>query len=163
MTDNNSELASQAVSLLKKNNLKLCFAESLTGGMISSGIVDVAGASAVFNGAVVSYVNDVKINVLGVSPSVIEEQTEVSYECAEQMALGAAKMLEADIAVSVTGIAGPSGDLPGKPVGTVFMGFYNRGNVSSVRLDLKGTRDEIRHKTAEEAYKMIIDMAGTEE
>ena len=78
MAECNSDLAAQAVALLKQNGLKLCFAESLTGGMISSGIVDVPGASAVFNGAVVSYVNDVKTGVLGVSPDVIAEKTEVS-------------------------------------------------------------------------------------
>ena len=163
MAECNSDLASQAVALLKNKQLKLCFAESLTGGMISSGIVDVPGASAVFNGAVVSYVNDVKINVLGVSPSVIAKQTEVSYECAEQMASGAANMLSADIAVSVTGIAGPGGDMPGKPVGTVFMGIWYKGEVSSVRLDLTGDRDAIRRKTTEEAYKKIIEMVGAEE
>ena len=160
MAECNSDLAAQAVALLKQNNLKLCFAESLTGGMISSGIVDVPGASSVFNGSVVSYVNDVKIRVLGVDPDVIAENTEVSYECSEQMASGAAKILSADIAISVTGIAGPGGDMPGKPVGTVFMGIYNRGEVSSVRLDLTGTRDEIRHQTAAEAFKKIIETVG---
>ncbi|MBQ4191093.1 MAG: CinA family protein [Clostridiales bacterium] len=160
MAECNSDLAAQAVALLKQKDLKLCFAESLTGGMISSGIVDVPGASAVFNGSVVSYVNEVKTGVLGVSPEVISEKTEVSYECAEQMASGAAKILSADIAISVTGIAGPGGDMPGKPVGTVFMGIYNRGEVSSVRLDLTGSRDEIRHKTAAEAYRKIIETVG---
>lgn len=158
MAECNSDLAAQAVSSLKQNGLKLCFAESLTGGMISSGIVDVPGASAVFNGSVVSYVNEVKTGVLGVSPDVIAEKTEVSYECAEQMASGAAKILSADIAISVTGIAGPGGELPGKPVGTVFMGIYNRGAVSSVRLDLAGDRDSIRKQTASEAYKKIIEL-----
>ena len=160
MAECNSDLAAQAVASLKQKELKLCFAESLTGGMISSGIVDVPGASAVFNGSVVSYVNEVKTGVLGVSPEVISEKTEVSYECAEQMASGAAKILSADIAISVTGIAGPGGDMPGKPVGTVFMGIYNRGEVSSVRLDLTGSRDEIRHKTAAEAYRKIIETVG---
>ena len=160
MAECNSDLAAQAVASLKQKDLKLCFAESLTGGMISSGIVDVPGASAVFNGSVVSYVNEVKTGVLGVSPEVISEKTEVSYECAEQMASGAAKILSADIAISVTGIAGPGGDMPGKPVGTVFMGIYNRGEVSSVRLDLTGSRDEIRHKTAAEAYRKIIETVG---
>ena len=158
MAECNSDLAAQAVALLKQNNLKLCFAESLTGGMISSGIVDIPGASSVFNGSVVSYVNDVKIGVLGVDPDVIAANTEVSYECAEQMASGAAKILAADIAISVTGIAGPDGDMPSKPVGTVFMGIYDRGAVSSVRLDLAGERDSIRHQTAAEAYKKIIEL-----
>ncbi len=162
MDKNTPELASQAVYVLSQKGLKLGFAESLTGGMISSGIVDIPGASAVFNGAVVSYVNEVKTSVLGVDPAVISEVTEVSSECAEQMASGAAKLLSADIAVSVTGIAGPGGDLPGKPVGTVFMGLYNRGEVSSVRLDLSGTRDEIRRSTAACAYIKIIEMAGTD-
>ncbi len=158
MADCNSDLAAQAVALLKQKKLKICFAESLTGGMISSGIVDVPGASAVFNGSVVSYVNEVKTGVLGVNPEVIAENTEVSYECAEQMASGAAKILYADIAIAVTGIAGPGGDLPGKPVGTVYMGIYNRGAVSSVRLDLDGDRDAIRQQTASEAYKKIIEL-----
>lgn len=158
MAECNSDLAAQAVALLKQKELKLCFAESLTGGMISSGIVDVPGASSVFNGSVVSYVNAVKTGVLGVSPEVIAEHTEVSYECAEQMASGAAKILSADIAISVTGIAGPGGEMPGKPVGTVFMGIYDRGTVSSVRLDLAGDRDSIRHQTASEAYKKIIEL-----
>lgn len=158
MADCNSDLAAQAVAFLKQKKLKICFAESLTGGMISSGIVDVPGASAVFNGSVVSYVNEVKTGVLGVNPEVIAENTEVSYECAEQMASGAAKILYADIAIAVTGIAGPGGDLPGKPVGTVYMGIYNRGAVSSVRLDLDGDRDAIRQQTASEAYKKIIEL-----
>jgi PncC family amidohydrolase len=158
MAECNSDLAAQAVALLKQKGLKICFAESLTGGMISSGIVDVPGASDVFNGSVVSYVNEVKTGVLGVSPDVIAEKTEVSYECAEQMASGAARILSADIAISVTGIAGPGGDMPGKPVGTVFMGIYNRGAVSSVRLDLAGDRDSIRKQTASEAYKKIIEL-----
>lgn len=158
MAECNSDLAAQAVASLKQKDLKLCFAESLTGGMISSGIVDVPGASAVFNGSVVSYVNEVKTGVLGVSPEVIAENTEVSYECAEQMAFGAAKILSADIAISVTGIAGPGGDLPGKPVGTVFMGIYDRGAVTSIRLDLTGDRDSIRKQTASEVYKKIIEL-----
>ena len=162
MADLGSELAAQAVVLLKERKMKLSFAESLTGGMISSGIVDVPGASEVFNGAIVSYVNDVKINVLGVSPEVIAENTEVSSECAEQMAAGAARKLFSDIAISVTGIAGPGGDMPGKPVGTVFMGIYNRGDVSSVRLELNGNRDEIRQATAVEAYRKIIEIAGAQ-
>lgn len=158
MAECNSDLAAQAVALLKQKELKLCFAESLTGGMISSGIVDVPGASSVFNGSVVSYVNEVKTGVLGVSPEVIAKNSEVSYECAEQMASGAAKILCADIAISVTGIAGPGGDMPGKPVGTVYMGIYDRGVVSSVRLDLNGDRDSIREQTASEAYKKIIEL-----
>ena len=150
--------AAELIDLLRSKGLKCSFAESLTGGMIASGVVDVPGASAVFNGSVVSYVNEVKTGVLGVSPDVIAEKTEVSYECAEQMASGAAKILSADIAISVTGIAGPGGELPGKPVGTVFMGIYNRGAVSSVRLDLAGDRDSIRKQTASEAYKKIIEL-----
>ena len=163
MAECDSGLAAQSVGLLKDKKLKLCFAESLTGGMISSGIVDVPGASEAFNGAVVSYVNDVKVNVLGVDPSVIAEQTEVSSECAEQMAYGAANLLSADIAVSVTGIAGPGGDMPGKPVGTVFMGIWYKGEVSSYRLDLTGDRDAIRRQTAEAAYRKIIEIVGAED
>ena len=155
-----SLLAYKVVELLTLNKQTVSFAESLTGGMISSGIVDVSGASRCFKGGVVSYTNEVKINVLGVNPDVIDEHTEVSGECAEQMAQGVAKLTNTDISISVTGIAGPNGDLPGKPVGTVFMGYYAFGKSGYVRLQLTGDREKIRIATCEAAYRKILELAG---
>ena len=156
MIDNTEILNSKAaalVELCKEKGVSVGFAESLTGGMISSSVVNIPGASAVFKGSVVSYTNEIKERVLGVSEDIISSNTEVSGECAEAMAIGAARVLGVDLVISVTGIAGPTGELPGKPVGTVYMGYYYEGPdffgelTGSVRLNLTGDRDAIRTGT----------------
>ncbi len=145
--------ASALVELCKEKGVSVGFAESLTGGMISSSVVNIPGASAVFKGSVVSYTNEIKERVLGVSEDIITANTEVSAECAEAMAIGAARTLGVELVISVTGIAGPTGELPGKPVGTVYMGYYYEGPdffgelTGSVRLNLTGDRDAIRTGT----------------
>ena len=108
--------AQELVDIARIEGLTIGFAESLTGGLISASVVNIPGASAVFKGSVVSYTNEVKENVLGVPADIISTYTEVSDECAKAMAEGAMSVLGVDIAVSVTGIAGPTGALPGKPV-----------------------------------------------
>ena len=156
MIDNTEDLNSKAsalVELCKEKGVSVGFAESLTGGMISSSVVNIPGASAVFKGSVVSYTNEIKERVLGVSEDIISSNTEVSGECAEAMAIGAARVLGVELVISVTGIAGPTGELPGKPVGTVYMGYYYEGPdffgelTGSVRLNLTGDRDAIRTGT----------------
>lgn len=153
------EIAEQAVDLFKGIGKTFGFAESLTGGMISSEIVGISGASEVFAGSVVSYTNDVKINVLGVPASVIEAETEVSSECAAAMAEGLCKVVGCDYSVSVTGIAGPTGELPGKPVGTVYFGFCGGGRNGSFRREFSGSRNEVREKTCECALETLILLA----
>lgn len=152
MTDN----AVRAVELFRSMGKTFGFAESLTGGMISSEIVGVPGASAVFSGSVVSYTNEVKMNVLGVPAGVIEKNTEVSAECAEAMAEGVCRTIGCDYAVAVTGIAGPTGDLPGKPVGTVYFGYHGEGKTGSFKRCFEGDRLEIRNKTTECAIETLI-------
>ena len=138
------------------------FAESLTGGLISSSVVNIPGASGAFKGSVVSYTNDVKENVLGVPAEIIESYNEVSDECAVSMAQGAFSVLGVDIAVSVTGIAGPTGDLPGKPVGTVYMGYCYKVSGSakcvsgSRRLNYEGDRNTIRSNTVYSALNLVV-------
>ena len=159
-----NEKAKELVEISKEKNVTVGFAESLTGGMISSSVVNIPGASSVFNGAVVSYTNEIKKNVLGVSDQIIEMHTEVSEECAVAMASGAASVLGVDLAVSVTGIAGPTGDLPGKPVGTVYMGYSyespeNFGEYSgALRLNFDGDRDTIRTKTVLAALELAVKL-----
>lgn len=160
---NNTELlnvrAKELVETCKKAGVTIGFAESLTGGMISASVVNIPGASAVFKGAVVSYTNEIKENVLGVPVDIIDAHTEVSGECAKAMAEGAVKVLDVDLAISVTGIAGPTGDLPGKPVGTVYMGYClnNSRNFSdSLRLNFDGDRDTIRTNTVLAALEQGI-------
>ena len=138
--------------------LKIGFAESLTGGLISSSVVAIPGASAVLKGSIVSYTNEVKENVLGVSPDIISAHTEVSAECAKAMAEGAKSVLGVDLAVSVTGIAGPTGELPGKPVGTVYMGYCFRDISGALRLNFEGDRDTIRTCTVLEALNQAISL-----
>ena len=154
-----SELAERVVKLFTEKGMTFGFAESLTGGMISSEIVGVPGASAVFSGSVVCYTNDVKMNVLGVPSEVMDEHTEVSSECAEAMAEGLCKVIGCDCSVAVTGIAGPTGELPGKPVGTVYFGYHCNGNNGSFRQLFSGDRMEIRRQTVSCALETLAAIA----
>ena len=161
MADNLELISSRAgelVSVAGLEGITVGFAESLTGGLISSSVVAVPGASAVLKGSIVSYTNKVKENVLGVSPDIISAHTEVSAECAKAMAEGAKSVLDVDLAVSVTGIAGPTGELPGKPVGTVYMGYCFRDISGALRLNFEGDRDTIRTCTVLEALNQAISL-----
>ena len=161
MADNLELISSRAgelVSVAGLEGVTVGFAESLTGGLISSSVVAIPGASAVFKGSIVSYTNEVKENVLGVSPDIISAHTEVSAECAKAMAEGAKYVLGVDLAVSVTGIAGPTGELPGKPVGTVYMGYCFREISGALRLNFEGDRDTIRTCTVLEALNQAISL-----
>ena len=161
MADNLDLISSKAgelVSVAGLEGITVGFAESLTGGLISSSVVAVPGASAVLKGSIVSYTNEVKENVLGVSPDIIAAHTEVSAECAKAMAEGAKSVLGVDLAVSVTGIAGPTGELPGKPVGTVYMGYCFRDISGALRLNFEGDRDTIRTCTVLEALNQAISL-----
>ena len=154
-----NDLAERVVKIFTEKETSFGFAESLTGGMISSEIVGVPGASSVFSGSVVCYTNEVKMNVLGVPSSVIDEHTEVSAECAEAMAEGVCKVIGCDCSVAVTGIAGPTGDLPGKPVGTVFFGYCFNGKKGSFRRVFAGDRLEIRKQTVFCALETLASVA----
>ncbi|MCR5061240.1 MAG: CinA family protein [Saccharofermentans sp.] len=154
---NISELAAQIVSLCTFNGLKIGFAESLTGGLISAEVVSVPGASACLEGSIVSYSNEVKIRVLGVEESVIRDFGAVSEQCAMQMAEGARRVLGTDLAVSVTGIAGPAGGSKEKPVGTVYIGFAGSGKNYARHFIFSGNRDSIRLQTVEEAFNIALD------
>lgn len=152
------KLSEEIVKKATLKNLHIGFAESLTGGLISAQIVNVPGASAVLEGSIVSYSNEVKINVLGVDPEVIKSVGAVSEECAKQMAEGARKVLGADRTVSVTGIAGPGGGSPEKPVGTVYIGVSTPESNYARKFLFEGNREEIRDLTAAEALKMLKEV-----
>ena len=162
LTDEIYAKAAELIEISSFEGISFGFAESLTGGLISSSVVDVPGASRAFKGSVVSYTNSIKENVLGVPAEIIDTYNEVSDECARAMAEGAFSVLGVDLAVSVTGIAGPTGDLPGKPVGTVYMGYsFKKASASesisgSMRLNLSGDRDTIRLKTVLAALKLAV-------
>lgn len=134
-------------------------AESCTGGMISQMMTSLSGASAVYLGGVVSYANEVKENVLGVSRETLVAYGAVSEQTAREMAIGVAKITGSELAVSVTGIAGPTGGTPEKPVGTVCFGIYFRGQVKTVcrRFGEDRSRDEIRLAASEYAMELALE------
>lgn len=135
----------------------LVTAESLTGGGIGAALTAVPGASEVYKGGVISYTNWVKANVLGVDAMTLNQFGAVSAPTAAAMAKGARKLLCADAAVSVTGLAGPGGDEFGNPVGTVFIGYADADRSEVRHCLFKGTREKIREQTIEAALRLILE------
>ncbi|HAW15681.1 MAG TPA: damage-inducible protein CinA [Clostridiales bacterium] len=154
--------ACDVVEELRDCGLKITFAESLTGGMISSKLVDVPGSSDVFVGSVVSYTNDIKKNILNVSEDTIEAYTEVSEKCAVEMAEGARSLMKADIAVSATGYAGNYDNdneiiSEDNETGTVWLGFSSEDGSFAVSQFFPGNRDSVRLWAVETAFDMVLD------
>lgn len=135
----------------------LCTAESLTGGGIGAALTAVPGASAVYKGGIISYVDEVKRGVLGVAKNALETCGAVSEPVARQMALGARRVLHADIAVSVTGLAGPTGDEFGHEVGTVFIGYADEQKNLVKECHFSGDREAVRNQTIEAALQLILN------
>lgn len=150
----------KASEVIKKLQGKtLVTAESLTGGMIGAELTAVPGASAVYKGGVVSYTNEVKQAVLGVPEEILDRHGAVSMWTAGYMASGARKLLNADVAVSVTGLAGPGGDEFGHEVGTVFIGFESQSKSLAKQFHFAGDREAVRRQTVDAALQMILDNA----
>lgn len=135
----------------------LATAESCTGGGIGAALTAIPGSSAVYKGGIISYTNWVKHNLLGVDQHLLDTLGAVSAPVAEAMAKGAREAIQADIAVSVTGLAGPGGDEFGNPVGLVFIGYSDAGKTLSRRFLFPGSREEIRQAACREALKFILD------
>ncbi|MBQ0037333.1 MAG: competence/damage-inducible protein A [Clostridiales bacterium] len=148
-------LEQQVLTLLKARGLTLSAAESCTGGLIAKRITDLPGASAVFLGGVVSYTNGVKAGVLGVAQELLDEYGAVSEPVARAMAQGAQRITGSDLAVSVTGVAGPDKDDRGNDVGTVFVALAAENGTVVQKLDLGTGRHRIRAMTAHHAFDMI--------
>ena len=135
----------------------LVTAESCTGGGIGAALTGVSGASAVYKGGIISYTNWVKHNLLHVDETLLNEVGAVSAPVAEAMARGARDVLQADVAVSVTGLAGPGGDEFGNPVGTVFIGYCDETVNVSQKYLFSGSREEIRNAAIREALGLVLD------
>ena len=138
----------------------LVTAESLTGGGIGAALTAVPGSSAVYKGGVISYTNQVKQNILGVSPEILERYGAVSLWTAGAMASGVRKLLQADVAVSVTGLAGPGGDEFGHEVGTVFIGFESSAKAIAKEYRFTGDREAVRQQTVKAALELILEMTA---
>ena len=137
---------------------KLATAESLTGGGIGQAITSVSGASAVFAGGIISYTNEVKHKVLGVPVETLSTCGAVSAPVAKAMAEGARRVIGADVAVAVTGLAGPDGDEFGNPVGTVFIGYADEKTAFAREHHFTGDRAEVREQTIEAALALVLEM-----
>ncbi|WP_461811786.1 CinA family protein [Faecalimonas sp.] len=151
------EVEEQVVEKLVEKNWKITTAESCTGGLLAGRILNVSGASSVYEEGHITYSNMAKEKILNVSHETLEEYGAVSVQTAEEMAVGAAKIANADVALSTTGIAGPTGGTKDKPVGLIYVSCYILGNVYSKELHLKGSREENRAKTVEEALELFLE------
>ena len=136
----------------------LVTAESLTGGGIGAVLTAVPGSSAVYKGGVISYTDEVKHELLGVDEEILRRYGAVSLWTAGAMASGVRKLLKADVAVSVTGLAGPGGDEFGHEVGTVFIGFENQAKSIAKEYRFTGDREAVRRQTIRAALELILEM-----
>ena len=160
MTGKTTSPAAELISAFRARGLRLSLAESCTGGMIASALTDIAGASDVFCGSAVTYENAAKENILGVSHKTITEHGAVSEECAREMAEGSKRIFTSDVALSVTGIAGPGGAVPGKPVGTVWFGCASSEGTSAFKCLFEGSRSEVRAAVVERALRHLLSLCG---
>ncbi len=134
----------------------LVTAESCTGGGIGAALTAVPGSSSVYKGGLITYTNELKISQLGVDPQLLEKYGAVSSETAEAMAVGARNRLNSDIAISVTGLAGPRGDDFGNSVGTVYIGYCDANGVYSKKFSFSGSREDVRRQAIISAMKIIL-------
>ncbi|MDP2953557.1 MAG: CinA family protein [Chloroflexota bacterium] len=161
-------LEEEIARLLEEWGLTLAVAESATGGEVSHRILGALGKPALFKGSVIAYTNAVKAGVLGVRPEVLDKYTAVSPQVAEAMARGVRRLMKADIALATTGIAGPGGATPGKPVGLVYIAvavgrraLQRKGRARSQGFHFQGDRAENRRSFCEAALHMLVEALTT--
>ena len=145
----------ELLDILKEKNMTIASAESLTGGLLASSLVDIPGASKCFKEGFVTYCDEAKIRTLGVSKDTIRKYGAISAQTAREMASGAAMNSGCDIAVSTTGNAGPDCD-EGKEAGLVYIGIYSNGRARAFEFHFKGGRDSVRKQTAETAASLLM-------
>lgn len=159
---NNEEIDSRAaliVDILTAKKWTISFAESCTAGLAAAHLVDIPSASNVFNASFVTYSNDAKVKYIGVSEETIEDKGVVSEEVAVQMAVGTARANGAEVGVGITGIAGPTGGTPSKPVGMVCFGFAINGKTMSATKQFGDVgRDAVRIASVEYVYSFLATM-----
>lgn len=158
-----NDICTKIVLALKDRGLTIATAESCTGGLVAKSLTDISGASSVFYGGVVSYDNSVKMNVLGVDEKTLSSFGAVSYDTACQMAQGVKSVINTSIGISTTGIAGPGGGTPEKPVGTVYVGIAYKDKVEGYLLSIDSSlsREEIRQEATNKllalTYEKILE------
>jgi len=148
-------LEEQIVGLLQEKKVTLATAESCTGGMLASRIIDVPGVSEVYKAGFVTYANEAKQNLIGVKEDTLAQFGAVSEQTAREMVLGTIKAAKADMAVATTGIAGPGGGTKEKPVGLVYIACGSADDIIVERCLFSGSRKEIRQASVEHALGML--------
>ncbi|SHK67476.1 CinA family protein [Fibrobacter sp. UWEL] len=152
-----NDLALAVKEALENKGEMMATAESCTGGLIASSIVDIPGSSAVLAGGIVAYQNEIKVKLLDVSASTIEKYGVVSAETVKEMAEGARKKFGCEWAVATTGIAGPGGAEPGKPVGTVWIGVASSLQNEAFCKNFSGNRKNVREKSVYIALQLLLE------
>lgn len=150
--------AKKLVNLLISKNLKIASAESLTGGLFASTIISISGSSSIIDASIVTYANETKIKYCDVKPETITNFDVVSEEVAREMAIGIAKECGSNIGVSFSGIAGPTGGTPERPVGTVCMGICFNGETQTFTKHFSGSRTSVRKKSVNFMIQKLIEV-----
>lgn len=155
----NIKLEQSIAQILKEHSLIISVAESCTGGLLSSRLTDVSGSSEYIKVNFVTYSNDAKISLLDVKPATLETYGAVSEQCAREMSEGLYRKTKADITISTTGIAGPTADTPGKPIGLMYVGITNRYKsiVQQFKINPNYDRIRIKQEFAQCALQMLLD------
>ncbi|MEE4311311.1 MAG: CinA family protein [candidate division KSB1 bacterium] len=148
----------ELVLSLKAAALTVAVAESCTGGLVAKMITDVPGASSVFPGGMITYSNEMKMRLLNVRRETLEKFGAVSELTVHEMLSGLKDVLNTDAGIAISGIAGPDGGTPDKPVGTVYVGVYLNDDMLVKRYHFEGTRDTVREKSAKEAAAMLHEL-----
>ncbi len=153
--DHDTELKDVTAQVLIQKNITVSFAESCTGGMLSGMLTDVSGISSIFKGSVIAYSNEVKESLLKVKHDTLEKYGAVSSETSIEMAKGIMDLCKTEVGISITGIAGPTGATPNKPVGRVYIGISTENKTESFEYTFSGNRDKIRYYTCLHAMNIL--------
>ncbi len=157
MSETETPLEHTLGTLLRQRGLRLALAESCTGGLLGHRITNVPGSSTYFMGGVTAYAYEAKVRLLGVRWETLEQYGAVSRETVLEMACGARRALSADLGLSVSGIAGPGGGQPGKPVGLVWIGLSAPGVEQAWNFHFQGDRLEVKTQSAQQALQLLVD------
>ena len=150
-------ISKKVLKLLRKKALKISFAESCTGGLLSSSITSISGSSKVFTLGLITYSNQAKVKLLKVSPNILKKHRAVSYETCLSMVKNLSKISKTNVSISVTGIAGPNGGTRNKPVGLVYIGLKKGTKILVKKFIFKSKkRLSIQRSTVNEAFKLIL-------
>lgn len=157
MSFNNDEILDKISIILKEKHLKIATAESCTGGLISHTLTNISGSSEYFDRGIVSYSNNAKTELLGVSENILEKYGAVSEQVAKAMAEGVRKRSNVDIGIATTGIAGPTGGTKEKPVGLVYISISSTNNTIVKKFKFAGSRLENKESTCNAALNLFLD------